>query len=104
MIWTKPCEMRRSAAAAHKTQIEQQKAQNDAIHQQVKSQAEIELAKVKADLDARLALIDAHIRATAEVQKTPRSHPPGARKTKDGHHDVADPKRTGKYFLMVHHG
>jgi len=91
------------AAAAHKAQIEQQKAQNDTIHQQVKSQAEIELAKVKADLDARLALIDAHIKAATEVQKTSRSHPPGARKAKDGHHYVADPKRAGKYLLVVHH-
>ena len=37
------------AAAAHKAQIEQQKAQNDVIHQQVKMQAEIELAKIKAE-------------------------------------------------------
>jgi hypothetical protein len=33
----------------------------------------------------------------------PRSHPPDARKAKDGHHYVADPKRPGKHLLVVHH-
>ena len=41
------------AAAAHKAQIEQQRAQTDAIHQQVKTQAEIELARIKADSTPR---------------------------------------------------
>ena len=49
------------AVAAHKAQIEQQQAQNAAIHLQVKTQAEIELAKIKADLDAKLQILDAHI-------------------------------------------
>jgi len=57
------------AAAAHKAQIETQKAQNDAIHQQVKMQAEIELAKIKAELDAKMALLDAHLKAATEAQK-----------------------------------
>ena len=56
-------------AAAHKAQIEQQKAQNDAIHQQVKMQAEIGLAKIKAELDAKMALLDAHLKAATERQK-----------------------------------
>ena len=57
------------AAVAHKAQIEQQKAERDAIHQQVKLQAEIELAKIKAELDAKMALLDAHIKAATEAQK-----------------------------------
>jgi hypothetical protein len=57
------------AAAAHKTQIEQQKAQNDTIHQQLKIQAAIELAKIKAELDAKMALLDAHIKAATGAQK-----------------------------------
>ena len=36
------------AMAAHKAQIAQQQAQNDEIHQQVKIQTEIELAKIKS--------------------------------------------------------
>ena len=91
------------AAAAHKAQLEQQKAQNDAVHQQVKLQAEIGLAKIKTELDAKMAVFDAHLKATTEVRKTPRSYPPDARKAKDGHHYVADPKRQGKYLLVVHH-
>jgi hypothetical protein len=56
-------------AAAHKAQLVQQQAQNDAIHQQVKIQAEVELAKVKAGLDARIAMLDAHLRTLTEAQK-----------------------------------
>jgi hypothetical protein len=91
------------AAAAHKAQLEQQKAQNDAVHQQVKLQAEIGLAKIKTELDAKMAVLDAHLTAATEVRKTSRSYPPGARKATDGHHYVADPKRQGKYLLVVHH-
>lgn len=57
------------AAAAHKAQVEQQKTRNDVIHQQVKMQAEIELAKIKAELNARMALLDAHLKAATEQQK-----------------------------------
>jgi len=56
-------------AAAHKAQLVQQQAQNDAIHQQVKIQAEIELAKIKAGLDARIAMLDAHLKSLTEAQK-----------------------------------
>ena len=87
--------------AAHKAQLEQQRAQADTIHQQVKIQAEIELAKIKAGLDAKIALLDAHLKA--EQQKTKRSPVPGSRKARDGHHYVADPKRPGKYLMVVHH-
>jgi len=57
------------AIAAHKAQLAQQQAQNDAIHQQVKLQAEIELSKIKAGLDAKVALLDAHLKSLAEAQR-----------------------------------
>jgi hypothetical protein len=91
------------AAAAHKAQLEQQKAQNDAIHQQVKLQAEIGLAKLKADLDARMALLDAHLKAATEAGNVLRSPVPGARRAKDGHHYIPDPNRTGNFLMVVHH-
>jgi hypothetical protein len=90
------------AIAAHQMQAQQQKAQNDAIHLQVKTQAEIELARIKAELDAKMAVLDAHLKAATEAQKTQRSAAPGSRKAKDGHHYVADPKRPGKFLLVVH--
>jgi hypothetical protein len=55
--------------AAHKAQLAQQQAQNDAIHQQVKLQAEIELSRIKAGLDAKIALLDAHLKSLADAQK-----------------------------------
>jgi hypothetical protein len=88
-------------AAAHKAQLEQQRAQADTIHQQVKIQAEIQLAKIKAGLDAKIALLDAHLKA--EQQRIQRSPVPGSRKAKDGHHYLPDPKRAGKYLMVVHH-
>jgi len=91
------------AQAAHQAQIAQQKAQNDAIHLQVKAQAEIQLASIKADLDAKMALLDAHLKATTEAQKMQRSPVPGSRKARDGHHYVPDPKRPGKFLMVVHH-
>ena len=57
------------AAAAHKAQIEHQKAQNDFIHQQVKVQAEIELARIKAELESKMKLLDAHLKAATGQQK-----------------------------------
>ncbi|WP_316227214.1 hypothetical protein [Bradyrhizobium sp. SZCCHNR1047] len=57
------------AIAAHKAQLAQQQAHNDLIHQQVKVQAEIELAKIRAGLDAKIALLDAHLKTVEEVQK-----------------------------------
>lgn len=47
----------------------QARAQADAIHQQVKMQAEIELAKIKVELDAKMKLLDAQLKATSEQQK-----------------------------------
>jgi hypothetical protein len=91
------------AIAAHQSQIAQQKAQNDAAHVQLKAQSEIELAKIKADLDAKMTVLDAHLKATAEAQRIQRPAVPGSRRAKDGHHYVADPKRPGKYLLVVHH-
>jgi hypothetical protein len=90
------------AIAAHQAQIAQQKAQNDAVHLQVKAQAEIELARIKADLDAKMALFDAHLKAT-EVQRIQRSPVQGSRKAGDGHHYVPDPKRRGKFLMVVQH-
>ena len=92
-----------ASSAAQQSQLQAQKAQNEALHLQVKTQSEIALAKVKADLDAKLSVLDAHLKA-AIAQKTERSYPPGARRAKDGHHYVPDPKRPGKYLLVVHHG
>jgi hypothetical protein len=56
-------------AAARSSQMQREKAQADAIHQQVKIQAEIELAKVKAGLDAKIAMLDAHLKALGQAQK-----------------------------------
>jgi hypothetical protein len=50
-----------------------------------------------------MTVLDAHLKAATQAQKTPRSYPPGARKARDGHHYVADSKRSGKYMLVVHH-
>ena len=63
-----------AAAAAHKLQIEQQKARNDVVHQQVKVQAEIELAKIRAELEGRMKLLDAHLRAITGEQKMQLAH------------------------------
>jgi hypothetical protein len=56
-------------AAAHKAQAERERAQADTIHQQVKIQAEVELARTRAGLDARMALLDAHLKSLGEAQK-----------------------------------
>ena len=90
-------------AASHRAQADQQKAQADTIHQQVKVQAEIELAKVKAELDAKMALLDADLKAAMEAQKMQRAPVPGSRKARDGQHYVPDPKRPGKFLMVVHH-
>ena len=91
------------AAATQKAQLHAQQAQNDNIHQQVKAQAEIELAKIKAGLDAKMAVLDAHLKMATEPGKPPRSNPAGARQARDGHYYVPDPNRTGKYLLVLHH-
>ena len=90
-------------AVAHRAQVEQQKAQADAIHQKLKAEAEIELAKIKAELDAQIKVFDAHLQAATEARKSERSHVPGARRAMDGHHYVPDPKRPGKFLMVVHH-
>jgi hypothetical protein len=56
------------AELAMKAQLDQQKAQNDLLHQQIKTQAELALAKVKAELDAKLKMIDAHMKTVAAEQ------------------------------------
>lgn len=53
---------------AQKGQLEQVKATTDAYHQKVKTEGEITLAQIKADLDAKLALLDAHIKAMGQQQ------------------------------------
>ena len=90
-------------AVAHRAQVEQQKAQADAIHQKLKAEAEIELAKIKAELDAQIKVFDAHLKAATEARKSERSHVPGAQRARDGHHYVSDPKRPGKFLMVVHH-
>jgi hypothetical protein len=83
-------------------QIEQQQAQDAAIYLQVKAQTEAGLAKLKADLDAKLQLLDAHIKATTARQRS--SSIPGARKARDGHHYVPDPQRSSKFLKVFYHG
>jgi hypothetical protein len=87
-----------------KIQLEQQRARNDAIHIQVKTQGEIELAKIKAALDAKMTVLETHLKAAVDMGKVQRSYPPGARKARDGHHYLPDSDRPGKYLLVVHHG
>ncbi|WFU35647.1 hypothetical protein QA635_15060 [Bradyrhizobium brasilense] len=89
-------------AVVHRAQVEQQKAQADAIHQKLKAEAEIELAKIKAQLDAQIKVFDAHLKAATEARKE-RASVPGARRARDGHHYVEDPKRPGKFLMVVHH-
>ena len=52
----------------------QQNAQNEAIHLQVRTQSEIELAKVKADLDAKLSVLDAYLKAATARETTELHH------------------------------
>ncbi len=52
-----------AAAAAQQAQLQHQKAQNDALHLQVKTRGEIELARIKAALDARMAVLETHLKA-----------------------------------------
>jgi hypothetical protein len=93
-----------AATSAHKAQLAQQNAQNEAIHLRVKTQSEIALAKVKADLDAKLSVLDAHLKVATGVGIAQRGLPSGARKAGDGHHYVPDPNRPGKHLLVVRHG
>jgi len=70
----------------------------------MKAQTEVELAKVKAELEARMAVLDAHLKVASGAQNTQRPQVAGARQAKDGHHYVPDPARPGKHLLVVHHG
>lgn len=67
-----------AALAAHQAQLQQQKAQNDAIHLPVKTQGEIELAKIKAAFDAKMTVLETHLKAAIEACKVQRSYPTGA--------------------------
>ncbi len=51
-----------------KVQAVQAKAQADIQHQQVKTAAETQIAQLKADLDAKLGILDAHIKAISETR------------------------------------
>lgn len=55
--------------AAQQFQLDQQKAQTDAAHQAAKAQADIIVAQIKADLDARLKVMDAHLQAMGMHQQ-----------------------------------
>ena len=48
-------------------------------------------------------VFDAHLKAATEARKSERASVPGARKARDGHHYVSDPKRPGKFLMVVHH-
>jgi hypothetical protein len=61
------------------------------------------LAKIKAELDAKMTLMDAHLKSATEAQKVSHSYPQGARKATDGRHYVPDAKRPGKHLLVMHH-
>lgn len=64
--------------AEHKAQLDQQAAQNDAMHQQIAAQVEQATAKLKGELDAKLKILDAHIKAAtiehAERRKQETHH------------------------------
>ncbi|KRQ11962.1 hypothetical protein AOQ73_05830 [Bradyrhizobium pachyrhizi] len=60
--------------ATHQAQLDEQAAQNDFIHQQVSAQMQKELAHMKATLDARLKILDAHIRAAESAQAAQHRH------------------------------
>jgi len=62
------------------------------------------IAKIKADLDAKLSVLDAHLKAAVTSGQADRPYPPGAGKARDGLHYVDDPNRPGKYLMVVHHG
>jgi hypothetical protein len=79
-----------AATAARKAQLAQQNAQNEAIHLQVKTQSEIALARVKADLDAKLSVLDAHLKAATEEGSAPRRNPRAPPLRSDEVHGIAD--------------
>lgn len=54
--------------AQTKAQQDQSQAQLDAFHQKVKTESEIQLAREKHDLDARLALLEAQLKERADAR------------------------------------
>jgi hypothetical protein len=52
-----------------KTQADTEKAQLDAFHAKVKLEGELQLAREKADLDAKLAMIDAAMKEKADMRQ-----------------------------------
>ena len=65
-----------AAIASHQAQLLQQKAQNDAIHLQVKAQGEIELAKIRAAIGAKTTLLETHVKSAIEAGKVQRTSSP----------------------------
>ena len=66
------------ATAMQRMQLEQARAEADALRQHARLSADIELTKVKAELEARLAVLDAHVKALAAAQS--------ARHAREQHH------------------
>jgi hypothetical protein len=50
-----------------------------------------------------MAMLDAHLKAATETRKMPRASVPGSGQARDGHHYLPDPKRPGKFLMVVHH-
>lgn len=58
----------KQAEIAQKSQADQQKAQLDAVHEQIQAQADIEVARFKAGVDAMLASLDARLKMVNAAQ------------------------------------
>src|SRR6185503_15709797 len=54
---------------AQKAQLDQVKSHTDAVHQQAKAQADIAVAQMKAELGAKLKMIDAFLKAQGMHQQ-----------------------------------
>ena len=77
------------AKASHQAQLDQQSAQNDLIHQQVSAQVQQSVAQMKAELDAKLKILDAHIKAASAVQAarhTEHAHAATLHHERERHH------------------
>ncbi|OAF05856.1 hypothetical protein AYJ54_00685 [Bradyrhizobium centrolobii] len=72
----------KQAETAQKAQLDQQKAQLDAVHEQIQAQADIEVARFKAQVDTMLAALDARLKMTMAAQ----DH---AHKQQEHHMDMA---------------
>ena len=93
-----------AALAPHQAQLQQQKAQNDAIHLQVKTQGEIGFAKIKAALDAKMSVLETHLKAAIEKGESAEVISAGRTQGERWPPLSAGPNRPGKYLLVVHHG